>query len=63
MGDGDLRGPGDAERVRAAVLPCENAEFGALRDSVTWLPCTIAPLWTDDAVSSNAPSVAYCELD
>ena len=61
--DGDRRSPSDAERARVAIILCENAEFGALRDSVTWLPCTIAPCWTDAAVSCNAPSVAYCELD
>ena len=62
MGDGDHHSPGDAERARVAIVLDENVEFGALRDSVRWLPCMIAPRWTDDAVSWSASPVAFCEL-
>ena len=62
MGDGDRRSPGDAERAWVAIVLRENTEFGALRDSVVRLLCTMAPWWIDDVVSSSASPVAFCEL-
>ena len=62
-GDGDRRGPGEAERALETERHFANAELGAQCEIVVELPGNIPGRRIEDVVSLNAVPVANCELE
>ena len=64
IGDAILRGLGDIERPRVNERLCAYAKLGATDDEIVIeLPGNVPGCLADEAVSSNAAPVAYCELE
>ena len=62
-GDGDHRGPGEAEHTLETERRFANAELGARCEIVAELPGNVPGRRIEDAVSLNAVPVANCELE
>ena len=64
IGDAILWGPRDAEHPRVNDRLCKNVELDAKDDEiVVELPGNVPGCLTDEAVSSNAAPITYCELE
>ena len=62
-GEGVLHGPGEMECAGDTVRHCVNIVLGTTDDEIVAVLPDNSPGWrVEEAVSSNARPVAYCEL-
>ena len=62
-GDGDRRGPGEAERALETERRFAKAELGARCEIVAELPGNVPGRCIEDVVSLNVVPIVNCELD